>query len=180
MGGLARQPIQGGRWWWGGYIISSSGFSIFPFLFFLVRRARMMNEGGISLDSGHRDTTPKSDFRCSNQLAQHTHRKVLLVSLYYICIWPLGTIFGGGGWDFFTQKKKKTGIGNERFFFVFWWEKKKKSIIIIIIINRLLLQLLDTLNSSWASSQSVNVWWFDDNHYDFFLILSVSWLDCEY
>lgn len=126
MGGLARQPIQGGRWWWGGYIISSSGFSIFPFLFFLVRRARMMNEGGISLDSGHRDTTPKSDFRCSNQLAQHTHRKVLLVSLYYICIWPLGTIFGGG-WDFFTQKKKKTGIGNERFCFLFFGERRRKS-----------------------------------------------------
>jgi hypothetical protein len=49
------------------------GFFDIPFFsFFLVRRARMMNEGGISLDSGHRDTTPKSDFRCSsNQLAQH-------------------------------------------------------------------------------------------------------------
>lgn len=68
---------------------------------------------------------------------------------------------------FLYPKEEEKGNRQWEIFFVFWWEKKKKSIIIIIIINRLLLQLLDTLNSSWASSQSVNVWWFDDNHYDF-------------
>ena len=77
---------------WG--IISSSSFDIL----ILVRRATMMNEGGIDVSYLLQTNLPrpvktqKSDFEC-------THTKSLA--------WPLGTIFGGG-------KKKKIIIPKRR------------------------------------------------------------------
>lgn len=98
-------------------------YSLFSFL---VRRARMMNEGGISLDSGHRDTTPKSDFRCSNQLAQHTPKSLTCFVVLYLYM-AVGHHFRWWWLRFLYPKEEENGNRQWEIFFCFLVREEEKS-----------------------------------------------------